>query len=238
MFKIFEVATNGNITELPVGSTTTSKDAAHIQVDTDQGGIVCLEAEQGGINAAQATAIKAKAKSLLKDGIVQSAKQRGKAKPVQAFDGVNSGVKYIAVKYPVKGYNASNAAQAQSVKDAMAAVDTWLQANTVAAPAQPQQPAQPAQPAQPQQPAQPAQPAQPQGNQPAQPAQPQGNQPQQPAQQPAQPAQPQGNQPQGNQSQQPAQPTRTASHYTPWWEGIDPNDAEAMAAAARQFLNS
>ena len=73
----------------------------------------------------------------------------------------------------------------------MSAVDTWLQANTVAAPAQPQQPAQP-----------------------------------------------QGNQPQGNQPQQPTQPTRTASHYTPWWEGIDPNDAEAMAAAARQFLNS
>ena len=215
MFKIFEVATNGNITELPVGSTTTSKDAAHIQVDTDQGGIVCLEAEQGGINAAQATAIKAKAKSLLKDGIVQSAKQRGKAKPVHAFDGVNSGVKYVAIQYPVKGYDASNAAQSKSVKDAMATVDAWLQANTVAAPAQPQQPAQPAQP-----------------------AQPQGNQPQQPAQQPAQPAQPQGNQPQGNQPQQPAQPTRTASHYTPWWEGIDPNDAEAMAAAARQFLNS
>ena len=235
MFKIYEVAENGNITEMPAGSTTTTQSAAHIQVDTDQGGIVCLETEQGGINAAQATTIKAKAKSLLKDGIVQSAKQRGRAKPVQAFDGVNSGVKYIAVKYPVKGYNA---AQAQSVKDAMAAVDAWLQANTVAAPAQPQQPAQPAQPAQPQQPAQPAQPAQPQGNQPAQPAQPQGNQPQQPAQQPAQPAQPQGNQPQGNQSQQPAQPTRTASHYTPWWEGIDPNDAEAMAAAARQFLNS
>ena len=191
MFKIFEVATNGNITELPVGSTTTSKDAAHIQVDTDQGGIVCLEAEQGGINAAQATAIKAKAKSLLKDGIVQSAKQRGKAKPVHAFDGVNSGVKYIAIQYPVKGYNANNATQAQAVKDAMSAVDTWLQANTVAAPAQPQQPAQP-----------------------------------------------QGNQPQGNQPQQPTQPTRTASHYTPWWEGIDPNDAEAMAAAARQFLNS
>jgi len=211
MFKIFEVATNGNITELPVGSTTTSKDAAHIQVDTDQGGIVCLEAEQGGINAAQATAIKAKAKSLLKDGIVQSAKQRGKAKPVHAFDGVNSGVKYVAIQYPVKGYDASNAAQSKSVKDAMATVDAWLQANTVAAPAQPQQPAQPAQP------------AQPQGNQP------QGNQPQQPQQ----PAQPQGNQP-----QQPAQPTRTASHYTPWWEGIDPNDAEAMAAAARQFLNS
>ena len=199
MFKIFEVATNGNITELPVGSTTTSKDAAHIQVDTDQGGIVCLEAEQGGINAAQATAIKAKAKSLLKDGIVQSAKQRGKAKPVHAFDGVNSGVKYVAIQYPVKGYNANNATQAQAVKDAMSAVDTWLQANTVAAPAQPQQPAQP------------------QGNQP------QGNQPQQP---------------QGNQPQQPTQPTRTASHYTPWWEGIDPNDAEAMAAAARQFLNS
>lgn len=191
MFKIFEVATNGNITELPVGSTTTSKDAAHIQVDTDQGGIVCLEAEQGGINAAQATAIKAKAKSLLKDGIVQSAKQRGKAKPVHAFDGVNSGVKYVAIQYPVKGYNANNATQAQAVKDAMSAVDTWLQANTVAAPAQPQQPAQP-----------------------------------------------QGNQPQGNQPQQPTQPTRTASHYTPWWEGIDPNDAEAMAAAARQFLNS
>ena len=191
MFKIFEVATNGNITELPVGSTTTSKDAAHIQVDTDQGGIVCLEAEQGGINAAQATAIKAKAKSLLKDGIVQSAKQRGKAKPVHAFDGVNSGVKYVAIQYPVKGYNANNATQAQAVKDAMSAVDTWRQANTVAAPAQPQQPAQP-----------------------------------------------QGNQPQGNQPQQPTQPTRTASHYTPWWEGIDPNDAEAMAAAARQFLNS
>ena len=191
MFKIFEVATNGNITELPVGSTTTSKDAAHIQVDTDQGGIVCLEAEQGGINAAQATAIKAKAKSLLKDGIVQSAKQRGKAKPVHAFDGVNSGVKYVAIQYPVKGYNANNATQAQAVKDAMSAVDTWLQANTVAAPAQPQQPAPP-----------------------------------------------QGNQPQGNQPQQPTQPTRTASHYTPWWEGIDPNDAEAMAAAARQFLNS
>ena len=191
MFKIFEIAENGNVAELPVGSTTTTQSAAHIQVDTDQGGIVCLETEQGGINAAQATAIKAKAKSLLKDGIVQSAKQRGRAKPVQAFDGVNSGVKYIAVKYPVKGYNASNAAQAQSVKDAMAAVDTWLQANTVAAPAQPQ------------------------GNQPAQPAQPQGNQP-----------------------QQPTQPTRTASHYTPWWEGIDPNDAAAMAAAARQFLDS
>ncbi len=223
MFKIFEVATNGNITELPAGSTTTSQDAAHIQVDTDQGGIVCLEAEQGGINAAQATAIKAKAKSLLKDGIVQSAKQRGKAKPVHAFNGVNSGVKYVAIQYPVKGYNASNATQAQAVKDAMSTVDAWLQANTVAAPAQPQQPAQPAQPAQPQgnqpqQPAQPAQPAQPQGNQPAQPAQPQGNQPQQP--------------------QQPAQPTRTASHYTPWWEGIDPNDAAAMAAAARQFLDS
>ena len=191
MFKIFEVATNGNITELPVGSTTTSKDAAHIQVDTDQGGIVCLEAEQGGINADQATAIKAKAMSLLKDGTVQSAKQRGKAKPVHAFDGVNSGVKYVAIQYPVKGYNANNATQAQAVKDAMSAVDTWLQANTVAAPAQPQQPAQP-----------------------------------------------QGNQPQGNQPQQPTQPTRTASHYTPWWEGIDPNDAEAMAAAARQFLNS
>ena len=220
MFKIFEIAENGNVAELPVGSTTTTQSAAHIQVDTDQGGIVCLETEQGGINAAQATAIKAKAKSLLKDGIVQSAKQRGRAKPVQAFDGVNSGVKYIAVKYPVKGYNASNAAQAQSVKDAMAAVDAWLQANTVAAPAQPQQPAQPAQP------------AQPQGNQPAQPAQPQGNQPAQP-QQPQQPAQPQGNQP-----AQPAQPTRTASHYTPWWEGIDPNDAAAMAAAARQFLDS
>lgn len=211
MFKIFEIAENGNVAELPVGSTTTTQSAAHIQVDTDQGGIVCLETEQGGINAAQATTIKAKAKSLLKDGIVQSAKQRGRAKPVQAFDGVNSGVKYIAVKYPVKGYNA---AQAQSVKDAMAAVDAWLQANTVAAPARPQQPAQPAQP------------AQPQGNQPAQPAQPQGNQP-------AQPQQPQGNQP-----QQPAQPTRTASHYTPWWEGIDPNDAAAMAAAARQFLDS
>ena len=225
MFKIYEIAENGNVAELPVGSTTTTQSAAHIQVDTDQGGIVCLETEQGGINAAQATTIKAKAKSLLKDGIVQSAKQRGRAKPVQAFDGVNSGVKYIAVKYPVKGYNASNAAQAQSVKDAMAAVDTWLQANTVAAPAQPAQPAQP-------QGNQPAQPAQPQGNQPqqpAQPAQPQGNQPQQPAQ----PAQPQGNQP-----QQPTQPTRTASHYTPWWEGIDPNDAAAMAAAARQFLDS
>ena len=197
MFKIYEVAENGNITEMPAGSTTTTQSAAHIQVDTDQGGIVCLEAEQGGINVAQATAIKAKAKSLLKDGIVQSAKQRGKAKPVHAFDGVNSGVKYVAIQYPVKGYNANNATQAQSVKDAMAAVDAWLQANTVAAPAQPQQPAQP------------------QGNQPAQPAQPQGNQP-----------------------QQPTQPTRTASHYTPWWEGIDPNDAEAMAAAARQFLNS
>ena len=205
MFKIYEVAENGNITEMPAGSTTTTQSAAHIQVDTDQGGIVCLEAEQGGINVAQATAIKAKAKSLLKDGIVQSAKQRGKAKPVHAFDGVNSGVKYVAIQYPVKGYNANNATQAQSVKDAMAAVDAWLQANTVAAPAQPQQPAQP------------------QGNQPAQPAQPQGNQPQQP---------------QGNQPQQPTQPTRTASHYTPWWEGIDPNDAEAMAAAARQFLNS
>ena len=99
MFKIYEVAENGNITEMPAGSTTTTQSAAHIQVDTDQGGIVCLETEQGGINAAQATTIKAKAKSLLKDGIVQSAKQRGRAKPVQAFDGVNSGVKYIAVKY-------------------------------------------------------------------------------------------------------------------------------------------
>ena len=221
MFKIFEIAENGNVAELPVGSTTTTQSAAHIQVDTDQGGIVCLEAEQGGINAAQATAIKAKAKSLLKDGIVESAKKRGKAKAVHAFEGVNSGVKYVAIQYPVKGYDASNAAQAQAVKDAMSAVDAWLQANTVAAPAQPAQPAQPqqpAQPAQPQQPAQPAQPAQPQGNQPQQPAQPQGNQPQQP--------------------QQPAQPTRTASHYTPWWEGIDPNDVGAMAAAARQFLNS
>ena len=214
MFKIYEIAENGNVAELPAGSTTTTQSAAHIQVDTDQGGIVCLEAEQGGINAAQATAIKAKAKSLLKDGIVQSAKKRGKAKAVHAFEGVNSGVKYVAIQYPVKGYDASNAAQAQAVKDAMSAVDTWLQANTVAAPAQP---------------AQPQQPAQPPGNQPQQPAQPQGNQPQQPAQ----PAQPQGNQP-----QQPTQPTRTASHYTPWWEGIDPNDAAAMAAAARQFLDS